>query len=140
MVIHDIFMIFLPLQHPIIFPVFLLRLKNLSSTNFIVFPSSISFTYSSLLGLSLNSTDPVLNINNRYRRFTPREVARIQSFHEDYFLTGSESVQYKGLGNAIPPVLMWHVAKSIVKCLKDVRNVENKNHLYQQLEITFDNV
>ena len=33
-----------------------------------------------LAKVSLNSTDPVFFDNNRYRRFTPREVARIQSF------------------------------------------------------------
>ena len=33
-----------------------------------------------LAKVSLNSTDPVLMEDKRYRRFTPREVARIQSF------------------------------------------------------------
>ncbi|KZE95853.1 DNA (cytosine-5-)-methyltransferase [Geobacillus stearothermophilus] len=66
-----------------------------------------------LAKVSLNSTDPVLNINGRYRRFTPREVARIQSFPESFKLINSEGTQYKALGNAIPPVLMWHVAKNL---------------------------
>ncbi|WDF05536.1 DNA cytosine methyltransferase [Shouchella hunanensis] len=66
-----------------------------------------------LAKVSLNSTDPVLNINGRFRRFTPREVARIQSFPESYQLTESEGTQYIGLGNAIPPVVMWHIAKSL---------------------------
>ena len=37
---------------------------------------------SHLAKVSLNSTDPVLLDCGRYRRFTPREVARIQSFPE----------------------------------------------------------
>ena len=37
-----------------------------------------------LAKVSLNSTDPVLMVNGRYRRFTPREIARIQSFPERY--------------------------------------------------------
>ena len=61
-----------------------------------------------LAKVSLNSTDPVLCIEGRYRRFTPREVARIQSFPDSFNLTGSERNQYKALGNAIPPVLAWH--------------------------------
>ena len=67
--------------------------------------------------VSLNSTDPVLKINERYRRFVPREVARIQSFPDSYILEGAESRQYKALGNAIPPILAWHVMNSIRKAL-----------------------
>lgn len=70
-----------------------------------------------LAKVSLNSTDPVLYTKGRYRRFTPREVARIQSFPEDFSLTGSEAAQYRALGNAIPPVMFWHVANKISQCL-----------------------
>jgi len=66
-----------------------------------------------LAKVSLNSTDPVLMNGNRYRRFTPREVARIQSFPEKFELVGSESAQYRALGNAIPPVMIWYVANKV---------------------------
>ena len=66
-----------------------------------------------LAKVSLNSTDPVLMVNGRYRRFTPREIARIQSFPETFELVGSESAQYRALGNAIPPVMFWHVADAV---------------------------
>lgn len=72
-----------------------------------------------LAKVSLNSTDPVLLVNDRYRRFTPREVARIQSFPEDFSLVGSEAAQYRALGNAIPPVMFWHVAKTVREKLED---------------------
>ena len=42
-----------------------------------------------LAKVSLNSTDPVLKEGEKYRRFTPREVARIQSFPENFELVGS---------------------------------------------------
>ena len=71
-----------------------------------------------LAKVSLNSTDPVLYLGGRYRRFTPREVARIQSFPEKFTLLGSESSQYRALGNAIPPVMFWYVANKISKSLK----------------------
>lgn len=74
-----------------------------------------------LAKVSLNSTDPVLKIGDRYRRFTPREVARIQSFPEDFKLIESEIAQYKALGNAIAPVMIWHIAKSIIPVLYDVK-------------------
>ena len=66
-----------------------------------------------LAKVSLNSTDPVLIEGKRYRRFTPREVARIQSFPDDFELVGSEAAQYRALGNAIPPVMFWYVAKAV---------------------------
>lgn len=66
-----------------------------------------------LAKVSLNSTDPVLMEGKRYRRFTPREVARIQSFPDEFELVGSEAAQYRALGNAIPPVMFWYVAKAV---------------------------
>ena len=70
-----------------------------------------------LAKVSLNSTDPVLMLENRYRRFTPREVARIQSFPEKFSLVGTESAQYRALGNAIPPVMIWYVANKVQNSL-----------------------
>lgn len=72
-----------------------------------------------LAKVSLNSTDPVLLIGERYRRFTPREVARIQSFPEDFELVGSEAAQYRALGNAIPPVMFWYVANAVKEKLEE---------------------
>ena len=72
-----------------------------------------------LAKVSLNSTDPVLMQNDRYRRFTPREVARIQSFPDEFELVGSEAAQYRALGNAIPPVMFWHVARAVKEELQD---------------------
>ena len=68
-----------------------------------------------LAKISLNSTDPVLVDKGRYRRFTQREVARIQSFPENFKLLGSETAQYRALGNAIPPVMFWYIAKAIME-------------------------
>lgn len=72
-----------------------------------------------LAKVSLNSTDPVLYLSGRYRRFTPREVARIQSFPENFELIGSEVAQYRALGNAIPPVMFWYIARKVEKLLKN---------------------
>jgi len=65
---------------------------------------------------SLNSRDPVLLVDPEkelYRRFTPREAARIQSFSDTFEFTGSEFDTYKQIGNAIPPVMFWHISKSV---------------------------
>lgn len=69
---------------------------------------------SHLAKVSLNSTDPVRFVNDRYRRFTPRECARIQSFPDSFVLDSvSEARQYKAIGNAVPPVMMWYIAKQL---------------------------
>ena len=70
-----------------------------------------------LANASLNSTDPVLFDGTRYRMFTPREVARIQSFPNSFKLSTKKRANYIALGNAVPPVLMWHVAQSVIGAL-----------------------
>ena len=69
---------------------------------------------SHLAKVSLNSTDPVLFVNGRYRRLTPRECARVQSFPENFDLSLlSDGRKYKAIGNAVPPVMMWHISKAL---------------------------
>lgn len=48
------------------------------------------------------------------RRYTVREAARIQSFPDD-FVFAARSVQgkYKLVGNAVPPVLAWTIARAL---------------------------
>jgi DNA (cytosine-5)-methyltransferase 1 len=84
-----------------------------------------------LAKVSLNSTDPVLFMDGRYRRFTPREVARIQSFPEDFKLVGPESAQYRALGNAIPPVMFWHISHKLVQILHAQPNLVIKESTLQ---------
>ena len=77
---------------------------------------------SHLAKVSLNSRDPVLLVNPEkelYRRFTPREAARIQSFPDEFQFAGSETDAYRQIGNAVPPVLFWHVTKQIAKMLEN---------------------
>lgn len=86
-----------------------------------------------LAKISLNSTDPVLLENGKYRRFTPREVARIQSFPENYELIGSETAQYKMLGNAIPPVMMWYIAKNLIDSLNGKKIKSSRTNIQLKL-------
>ncbi|MGN0223615.1 MAG: DNA (cytosine-5-)-methyltransferase [Muribaculaceae bacterium] len=72
-----------------------------------------------LAKVSLNSTDPVLMVGNRYRRFSCREAARIQSFPDSFFLDVVSPIrQYKAIGNAVPPVMMWHIANSVQRAFE----------------------
>ena len=73
---------------------------------------------SHLAKVSLNGTDPVLMINQRYRRFSPREAANIQSFPNVFkFEKVSDNRKYRAIGNAVPPVLMWHIAQALAKLI-----------------------
>lgn len=77
---------------------------------------------SHLAKTSINSRDPVLLVNPEkeiYRRFTPREAARIQSFPDDFQFPVSEHFSYKQIGNAVPPVLMWYVMKSLQNMIEN---------------------
>ena len=95
---------------------------------------------SHLSKVSLNSTDPVLQIDGRYRRFTPREAANIQSFPTVFELDSvSENRQYRAIGNAVPPVMMWHIATSLNLLInpneKTERNKNMVNYENWQLDI-----
>lgn len=51
------------------------------------------------------------------RPFTVREYARIQTFPDDWFFSGSIAQQYKQIGNAVPVNLGKEVGYSVVKFL-----------------------
>lgn len=71
-----------------------------------------------LAKVSLNSTDPVFMYEGRFRRFSTREAARIQSFPDTFKLDSVSQIrQYKAIGNAVPPIMMWHVIKSLQRVL-----------------------
>lgn len=61
------------------------------------------------------------NIQYHYRlprRVSMREAARIQSFPDKFlFMSGLRATE-RQVGNAVPPVLAWHVANSVLACLR----------------------
>lgn len=75
---------------------------------------------SHLAKTSLNSRNPVLLVDPRqelYQRFTPRKAARIQSFPDSFAFPVSDLRAYRQIGNAVPPVLMWHIANALLEAL-----------------------
>ncbi len=57
--------------------------------------------------------------DNTVRYFTVREAARIQTFPDDYRITGSWSECMRQIGNAVPVSLAEAVAKSVYAALKN---------------------
>lgn len=48
------------------------------------------------------------------RTLSPREAARLQTFPDSYVFTGPPARQLTQVGNAVPPVLAWRMAKCIL--------------------------
>lgn len=51
--------------------------------------------------------------DGRRRRLTIKEAARLQSFPDWFEFIGKETSVYNQIGNAVPPMMAWHIAKSV---------------------------
>lgn len=47
------------------------------------------------------------------RKFTIEELKRICAFPDDFVLTGTYAQQWERCGNAVPPVMMQHIARTV---------------------------
>ena len=62
------------------------------------------------------------------RPLTVREYARIQTFPDDWQFAGSQSAQYRQIGNAVPVNLAYAIGRSLVRLLNDIEEHDRKNH------------
>ena len=61
------------------------------------------------------------NIQYHYsmgRRISMREAARIQSFPDKFIFHAKLRETERQIGNAVPPILAWHIAQSVKKALQ----------------------
>lgn len=75
-----------------------------------------------------HSKKPSLTINTGHRSHfhykwnripTVRESARLQTFPDDFIFYGNKSQQYKQVGNAVPPMLGYVIAKQLIPYLAE---------------------
>ena len=52
------------------------------------------------------------------RRISMREAARIQSFPDNFIFDSKLRETERQIGNAVPPILAWHIAKAVAASLK----------------------
>jgi len=52
------------------------------------------------------------------RRISMREAARLQSFPDKFVFDAKLRETERQIGNAVPPVLAWHIAKAVAEALK----------------------
>ena len=60
------------------------------------------------------------------RRISMREAARIQSFPDSFLFPCKLRETERQIGNAVPPVLAWHVAESVKKIIGDKNRDQNR--------------
>lgn len=69
-----------------------------------------------IMGRGSRTGGPVIHPHpNLHRRLTVRECARIQTFPDNFVFFGSVSSQYKQVGDAVPPLLAFHIGKVLPK-------------------------
>ena len=59
-----------------------------------------------------------------WRRLSVRECARLQSFPDNFIFNTSASSSYKAIGNAVPPILAWHIARAVIYTLDKIEKTK----------------
>ena len=70
------------------------------------------------------------NIQYHYaldRRISMREAARIQSFPDSFLFQSKLRETERQVGNAVPPVLAWHIASAVNACLEETVKEQEAN-------------
>lgn len=75
--------------------------------------------------------------DGRRRRLLIREAARLQSFPDWFEFCGGETSQFNQAGNAVPPLLAWHLAGSVKKYLATTKRLSSGEILYRNLPDQF---
>lgn len=61
----------------------------------------------------------IMLADGRRRRITVREAARLQGFPDWFVFTGTEESQFNQIGNAVPPIFAYQMARSFVDYIEN---------------------
>ena len=75
--------------------------------------------------------------DGRRRRLLIHEAARLQTFPDWFKFCGGETSQFNQVGNAVPPLLAWHLAGSVKKYLATTKRLTSGEILYRNLPDQF---
>ena len=75
--------------------------------------------------------------DGRRRRLFIREAARLQSFPDWFEFIGGETSQFNQIGNAVAPLLAWHLAGSVKEYLATTKRLTSGEILYRNLPDQF---
>ncbi|MBA7601624.1 Modification methylase HaeIII [subsurface metagenome] len=71
------------------------------------------------------------------RSITPREAARLQSFDDDFIFLGSQSDQYKMIGDAVPPLFSKALAVGVDMLLtQETKQKIRQKSVYPSMELS----
>ena len=59
---------------------------------------------------------------NQNRALTPRELARLQSFPDEFVFEGSSINIQQQIGNAVPPKLSYAIATEVKRSLEEKKS------------------
>lgn len=71
--------------------------------------------------------------DGRRRRLLAREAARLQSFPDGFAFCGGETSVFNQIGNAVPPLMAWHLASSVRAYLESDKRLSSGEILYRNL-------
>lgn len=74
--------------------------------------------------------------DNRRRRITVREAARLQSFPDWFEFSGVETSQFNQIGNAVAPNFAYALANGVMQFLENPNGY--KGHIPTQLKLEYD--
>lgn len=86
----------------------------------------------SAYGGGVGSKTGLYLINEKIRKLSPRECARVQGFSDDFILNSSDIQAYKQFGNSVSVNVLQHILIEISKVLK-LNEMQNKNMRKQQI-------